>query len=233
MLIGIIAAALASAAPATALDATSLRPGHSCFVIEREGKAIGETWQAIKLARRNDRKVWDVVVHQRVAAAGFDMRDHFVLGYDDLAPLSLDSRRGVKPGSRGWQRVSLRYTPTRILGAKTTGNKTTLIDVQLDHRVVDGNLWGVTFAALPLRQGADFSIPMWQYDNGFGQFTVRVVGSEQRPTPSGPVDAWAIDAGTDPLKLTRYFIAKRDPRELGYAAGPMNQRLGGSCVGLD
>lgn len=232
MLFGTIAAAIVSVTLASSIDATRLRPSESCFVIERDGKAIGATWQAVKLKRWGRRKVWDVVVHQRVSTLGFDMRDHFVLGYDDLAPLSFDSRRGVKPGDRGWQHVSLRYAPTRIVGAKTNSNKTTLIDVPLDHQIVDGNLWGITFAALPLRLGREFTIPTWQYDKGFGRFIVQVVGSEMHSTPLGQVVAWVVDAGSDPQQLTRYFIAKQPSRELGYAAGPMVQRLGGNCVGL-
>jgi len=228
-----VAATLASVALAGTPDGTRLRPGVACFVIERDGKAIGETYQAIKLDRLDGRKVWDVVVHQRVAAAGFDMRDHFILAYGDLAPLRFDSQRATKTSERGWQRVSLRYTPSRILGSKTTRDKTTPIDVALDHGVVDGNLWGITFAALDLRQGAVFHLPSWQYDQGFGEFVVRVVGSERKATPAGAVDSWVLEAGTDPKRMSRYFIAKRGPREIGYQAGPMVQRLGGRCANLN
>jgi len=40
------------------------------------------------------------------------------------------------------------------------------------------NLWGVTFAALPLRERGTYTLPLWQYDKGFGTFTVRVLGSK-------------------------------------------------------
>jgi hypothetical protein len=149
-----------------------------------------------------------------------------------LSPIAFDSRRGSKIGDRGWHRVSLRYSPSRILGSKTDATRTTPIDVPLDRKVVEGNLWGLTFAALPLREGASFTIPNWQYDKGFGAFTVRVIGSATQATPAGAVPAWVIEAGTDPAQMTRYFIAKSRPTELGYRAGPMVQKLGGRCAGL-
>ena len=229
MFVTIMAATAAAAMPN--LDGRRLRAGTSCFTIERDGKALGETLQSVRRRTFEGRDAWDIVVHQRVGTM-FDMRDHFVLDRADLSPIAFDSRRGARVGDRGWHRVSLRYSPSRILGSKTDAMRTTVIDVPIDRKVVDGNLWGLTFAALPLRSGASFTIPNWQYDKGFGAFTVRVVGSEDQATPAGAVPAWVVEAGTDPAQMTRYFITKNQPAELGYRAGPMVQRLGGSCAGL-
>lgn len=213
------------------LDGRRLHAGTSCFTIERDGKALGETLQSVRRKRFEGRDIWDIVVHQRVGTM-FDMRDHFILDHASMAPIAFDSRRGSKIGERGWHRISLRYSPSRILGSKTDAKRTTVIDVPLDRKVVEGNLWGLTFAALPLRGGASFTVPNWQYDKGFGAFTVRVVGSETQATPTGAVPAWVVEAGTDPAQMTRYLIAKVRPTELGYRAGPMVQKLGGSCAGL-
>ena len=233
MLLSIALAASAVSPPLAETDGRRLKPGQSCFVMERDGKVFGETFQSIRAGRFEGRPIWDIVVHQRAPAMKFDMRDHFILARDSLAPIRFDSARGTNPADRGWHRVSLRYAPNRILGTRSTATRTAPIDVALDHRVAEGNLWGVTFASLDLKPGAEFRVPNWQYDNGFGEFIVRVVGSTPQATPTGPVEAWAIDAGTDRDQMTRYFIAKQDRRELGYRAGPMVQRLGGKCSDLN
>ena len=227
----LLAAALAGEAIAVP-DGARLREGTQCFTITRAGSPVGRTWQAIRAVRAGGRLAWDVVVHQRQDDGGFDMRDHFVVDRATLRPLSLESARGVERGARGWHRVSLRYEAGRIVGTRQTTQGVVPIDVALDHAVWDGNLWGLTFAALPLRQGGRYTLPVWQYDKGFGTFTVNVVGRERVEVPGGRVDAWVLEAGDDPAGLIRYVVAAGRPMEIGYSAGPFGQRLGGDCSAL-
>ena len=103
----------------------------------------------------------------------------------------------------------------------------------LTSPVWEGNLYGLTFASLPLTEGAHFTLPVWQYDKAFGEFSVTVTGSRIVETPSGAVDAWVLEAGADQSRLLTYLIAKDDHQELGYSSGPMSQAIGGDCAGLD
>lgn len=203
--------------------------GSACYTILRGDKPVGTTSQTVTARTENGRRVWDVVVHQKVAAVGFDMRDHFVLDRNTLLPIRFDSAAGRDASARGYHRIELVYGNGRVRGTRETAEGKTPIDVALASPVWEGNLWGVTFAALPLRAGGTYSLPFWQYDKGMGAFTVRVVGEEKVSTPTGTVDAWVLEAGADPARLARYQIAKASRQELGYTTGPSGQRLGGTC----
>lgn len=232
-MIHILAAVTALAVPATTTpDATRLQPGAQCFTITRGGAALGLTHQTVRATKVGRRSAWDIVVHQRMNDGSFDMRDHFVVDRTTLRPISFESARGTDRDTRGWQRVALRYGDQRIVGTKETKAGVTRIDVPLDGPVWEGNLWGITFAALPLRAGGRYSLPFWQYDKGFGKFTVNVVGREQADGSGGGKDAWILEAGDDPARLSRYLVAAGRPREIGYAKGPFGQKLGGDCTGM-
>ena len=226
----IAAASLIGAAAEPRPDGRRIHAGTACYSITRGDKVVGTTSQTISATTVHGRPAWDVVVHQKVAAVGFDMRDHFVLERNTLLPIRFDSAAGRDASARGYHRISVTYANGRVTGTRETATGKTPIDVALASPVWEGNLWGVTFAALPLRTGGSYSLPFWQYDKGQGAFTVRVVGEERVATPTGTVDAWILEAGADPARLARYQIAKVSRQELGYTAGPSSQRLGGACV---
>jgi hypothetical protein len=218
-----VVAASAFAVP----NGTRLRPIDQCFVIERKGQPIGLTRQVIRADKREGRRVWDVVVHQKAAAMHFDLRDHFVLARKDLRPIAFDSRKD------GIEDVRLSYSATRVTGQKIGDKGPVAVDVPLKGPTWEGNLWGVTFGALPLRAGAKFSLPFYQYDQGLGRFTLSTTGAETVQTPSGPVEAWVVDAGIDPERRVTYLIDKRTGDELGTRAPGFGTRLGGDCSALD
>jgi hypothetical protein len=226
----IMLAALAATGAATPkIDGERLQPGSTCYSIVVGDKAIGSTMQTVTASRDGTRLVWDIVVHQKLANGSFDMRDHFIVDRKTLLPIRMDSQRGRERTERGWHRVSVEYGPRNARGIRETATGSTPLEVPLTAPTWDGNLWGLTFAALPLKEGGTYAVPFWQYDKGFGTFTARVVGSEDVDTPSGKIAAWVVEAGDDPAQLARYKIAKATRQELGYTAGPNGQRLGGVC----
>ena len=211
--------------PLPAMDGTRLLPGTACYALMAGDRKLGTTVQSITASREGDRPVWDIVVHQRLTGGAFDMRDHFVLDRTTLRPLRMDSRRGTDRNARGWHRVALVYDHDRITGTRETAAGISAINVPLEGPVWDGNLWGITFAALPLRAGGRYALPYWTYDKGFGTFIVRVIGKETVATPAGSKAAWIVEAGSDPARLMRYTIARRPRQEIGYAAGTNGQWL--------
>lgn len=228
----LIASAGAAAPASPVLHGNRLQAGTTCYVIERDGSAIGETFQSIQTAHVGDVPAWRIVVHQRVSGGKFDLRDEFLVRRSDLRPFSLHSTRGA-PAAAGWQQVDVNYGPAGISGTRTDAKGARPIAVSTDRTVWDGNLWGLTFAALPLRNGGQFQVPVWQYDKGFGTLRAKVVGVERVETPGDRIEAWVVEAGDDPKQLVRYLISKGTRHELGYGAGGMRQRLGGSCKGID
>ncbi|CAN5345214.1 hypothetical protein BH09PSE1_BH09PSE1_26100 [soil metagenome] len=225
-------AMLALQTPTAIPDGSRLPDSRSCYTLNitrgTESRPIGIVWQTVTRDVEDGKPVLRVVVHQSVNGGAFDMRDIFTLDAATLRPLRLENTR------KGVTHISATYGPDRITGERHEADGSTApIDVALTGPVWDGNLFGLTFAALPLAADASFSLPYWQYDKGFGDFTVRVVGSETVETPAGPVEAWVLDAGPSPESRLTYLIGKTDHRELGYRAGPGTQILGGDCSALD
>ena len=218
--------------PSALPDGRRLAEGQTCYTLNMTRgevtRPIGVTWQSVERTTHDGREVLEVVVHQSVNGGAFDMRDEFVLDAATLRPISLTNRR------KGAVHVRVAYGDDRITGERTGDDGSVApIDVPLEGPVWEGNLFGLTFAALPLAEGAEFSLPYWQYDKGFGRFTVRVTGSETVETPSGPVEAWIVDAAPGEGPPLRYLISKPDHRELAYSAAQGSQTLGGDCSALE
>jgi hypothetical protein len=224
-----VAALAATGSGTPTIDGTRLQAGSTCYAIIAGDKTIGSTLQTVTASRAGSKLVWDIVVHQKLADGSFDMRDHFIVDRKTLLPIRMDSQRGRERTERGWHRVAVEYGPRNARGTKETGTGSAPLEAELTGPTWDGNLWGLTFAALPLKEGGTYDVPFWQYDKGFGTFTARVVGSEDVYTPSGKVAAWVVEAGDDPAQPVRYKIAKGTRQELEYTAGPSGQRLGGIC----
>ena len=231
MLTLIAALAVQTASPAVLPDGGRLSEEAKCFTLTmtREGasRPVGVAWQTIERDTVAGRPVLRIVVHQSVNGGAFDMRDEFLLDAASLRPIALENTR------QGQVHVRVRYEPDRIVGERIEGGVSTPIDVPLTEPVWGGNLFGQTFAALPLSEGAAFSLPYWQYDKGFGSFSLQVTGSETVPTPDGPVEAWVVEAGAQPGRSTTYLISKSGNRELGYRAAQGSQALGGDCSSLE
>jgi hypothetical protein len=213
--------------PVAAPDAARLPVGGECHTLimgqGEQARPVGVTWQSVERVVHAGQPALKIVVHQYLGGGRFDMRDEFVVDAATLRPLTLENRRS------GQVHVAVRYEPGRIVGEKIEDGVAVPIDVPLAGPVWEGNLYGLTFAALPLAEGASFTLPYWQYDKGFGDFTVSVTGSETVDTPGGPVEAWVLDAGPDRDTRLTYLIAKSDHRELGYRAPQGRQVPGGDC----
>ena len=227
-MLALVAGQMAAALPA--IDGKRIEPVEQCFAMQHNGKTIGATFQKIRATQEAGVAAWDVVVHQRIGdGSNFDMRDHFVLRKDDLRPIRFDNE-SVR-GDRH-QHVELRYGDGRVTGARQIGEEQTPVDVQLAGPVWEGDLWGVTFGALPLRQGGTYTLPFYQYDKGVGEFTLTVTGSETVNTPAGPVEAWTLDVTTGSGPTATYLIGKEHGTELGSRAPGFASVLGGDCSGL-
>jgi hypothetical protein len=211
-------------------NGADLALGESCYTIttRTDGKErpIGYVFQSLTSDHADGVAILTVVVHQHLSTKKFDMRDRLVLRKTDLTPLHLDTDRDGSP------HVHLDYARSRVTGWKMVNGAKQPIDVALEGRVWDGNLWGVTFAALPLKAGANYRLPVYQYDSGKGEFFVTVVGNQKIATPAGEVEAWVTEVGLKPDERVKYLLGQRPRMELGYIAGPMSQHLGGNCGGL-
>lgn len=224
-------ALLLAALTIPAMEGDRLHPGTTCYAILQGDRTIGTTTQSITATRAKGKPAWDITVHQTLSNGRFDMRDHFIVERTTLLPIAMDSQRSVDRQAPGWHRITLSYGETRITGSKETAAGTSSIDVPLTGPVWDGNLWGLTFAALPLHAGGSYRLPFWQYDKGFGTFTVHVTRKQPGDKVTGTPGAWLLDAGDDPAHLMRYIIGKHPRREIGYNAGAHAQQIAAVCKG--
>lgn len=222
-----------SVAPASAAivpDGSVLALGDSCYTItaKKNGteQPAGLVFQSIQRQELNGVAALAIVVHQHLSSGKFDMRDSFLVRRKDLRPIRLDTDRDGAP------HVHLDYAANHITGWKVVNGSKEPIDVAIDGPIWDGNLWGVTFAALPLKEGENYQVPTYQYDSGKGNFLVTVTGARKIDTSTGAVDAWVLEAGLKPDERVEYLVGKNPPKELGYVAGPMSQHIGGDCTSL-
>lgn len=196
-------------------DGNRLKAGTQCYTMVHGEKVMGVARQSITATRIKGVPAWDIVVHQLMPGGKFDMRDHFVVRRSDLTPITFENRK------LGVEHVRVAYSEGKAVATWADKPATT---AAFTGKIWEGNLWGLTFAALPLAEGATFKLPWYQYDKGLGSFDLAVVGSEK----VAGQDAWIVEATTDGRKV-RYFIGKTSRAELGYASGPFGQRLGGDC----
>lgn len=217
MLIPALFALVQTAAPA--IDGNLLKPSTACYAIVRGDAVIGATYQRVREATIEGVLAWDIVVHQRIGDGKFDLRDHFVLRRADLTPIAMDSRKA------GVEHVRVAYGAGKAI---TTRPGAAAVETVFAGRIWDGNLWGLTFAALPLAEGAHFELPFYQYDKGIGHFTLDVIGSERVDGR----DVWTVEVTSGDQRKVRYQIGKADRAELGYYGGGFAQRLGGDCSAI-
>ena len=232
MIISAIAATaltlLAPMDPDVIPDGTRLVAGETCYAVELNGRPVGATRQVVRAAERDGRPVWIIDIHQRLPAMQFDVHDRFEVDRQDLAALRYESTRLASTRAPA-QQIEVDYGPSTIRGFRVVGEDRTDISTPADGPVRDGNLWGLTFAALDLHDGARFTVPFWHYEKGHGAFQVAVTGTRSVDTPSGPVEAWVVEAGDGDGPTATYLIARETRAELGYSAGPFSQQPGGDC----
>ncbi len=229
---GVVLAVSANAPSATFTvpDGSRLALGQYCYTMtamkDGAAKPIGITYQSIARQQVHGIDALAIVVHQHMYSGKFDMRDSFLLRRDDLRPIQLDTDRDGVP------HVHLDYSEKLISGWKKVGATNQPVHIELSGPVWDGNLWGETFAALPLTSGAALTLPTYQYDSGLGTFYVDALNQRQEITPGGIVQAWHIKAGLSRAEQVEYTISTRPGLEIAYSAGPSSQRLGGDCSGI-
>jgi hypothetical protein len=207
-----------------------LAPGRYCYTITAAKNGVetpvGVTFQSISPGQSGGIETLAVVVHQHMFSGKFDMRDSLLLRRNDLRPIRLDTDRDGAP------HVHLEYSDQHITGWKMSDGTKKTITVDLNQPVWDGNLWGLTFAAMPLRPDASLTLPTYQYDSGLGTFYVNVQGQRQEESPSGSLQAWVIKAGLSRSEQIEYIVSTQPGFEFAYSAGPTAQHLGGDCSGI-
>ena len=225
-----LAFALAAAVSTATPDATRLPEGTWCYALTatKDGKSqvVGHTFQSLARTTHDGKPAIEIVIHQRMGAK-FDMRDVFVLDAKTLQPFALTNTRFGKPHVRDvYAGTSVTETRWDEAGKETTTTKA------LAKPAWEGNLFGLMFAALPLRAGDEYAIPYFQYDKGEGTFDIKVTGERDIDTALGKRHAIVLQAGPTGQQA-EYLVGAKPRIELGYSAGPFGQALAPSCAAFE
>lgn len=223
MLAATLLSALLLNSLSTKPDGTLIQNETTCYTTTAQKgdkiKVIGYTLQSIERGKKEDRDIFNIVIHQRMFGGKFDMRDSFVLDAKDLHAIEFSNER------QGKQHVHLSYSANRITGTRLKSDGLTeAIDVPIQGLIWDANLWGITFAAMPLTIGAQLRLPTFHYDKGLGEFNIQVKGLE--------ANIWQLDIGEEGKPKAHYQIGQSPRRELGVKAGPYTSFIGGDCAEL-
>lgn len=209
-------------------DGSLLSKSRQCFEMLRgspDGPVVfGHTLQTIEAAEHDGEAAWRIVVHQKGAGGSFDMRDEFLLHADNLLPISLHNK--AMRGGKLFHEIHLDYDGSGVTGKRIEANgEVKPIDVDFDKPRWEGNLWGITFATLPLAEGGHYELPFYQYDKGKGSFIVETVKHDG--------DIIVIRGGADPERLTEYRIQASPRAEVGYGGAQFQQQPTDDCSAFE
>jgi hypothetical protein len=137
-----------AAALSPQIEGARLHPDEACYAIyaPKSGveTVIGATRQTLRRETLDGRPVWRVIVHQHLNDGHFDLRDELILDGATLRPIRLETTANGRPHAH------LDYSPSKVTGFRMKEGKALPIDQPLHAPVWDGDLYGPTFAALPL-----------------------------------------------------------------------------------
>jgi len=218
-----------AAATIPQLNGHLIRPSNACYVISRatpDGlKQIGTMRQTVKRLKHGGAEALEIATHQQISnpKGEINLTDTYLVRRKDLRPIAYRSAMGGKPT------VELSFTENGVTGTKQVKGETVTVDQRFERPTWDANIWGSLMGALPLKAGTSYSVPSFQYADGLGETTFKVVGEEMIDTPKGRERAWVIDSHRDPARVARYFISKKTRQELGYQAMGFKQSLSNTC----
>ena len=148
--------ALIAEDPSALPDGSRLMEGETCYLmsVTRTGEPapLGRTYQRVDRETVDGRDVLRVIVHQEVQNWAVSLRDAFVVDGVTMLPVAFSNPRN------GERHIELEYGKDQIAGARYSEDDTVdTINVPLTALVWGGNLYALTFAALPL--AADRALP--------------------------------------------------------------------------
>ena len=108
-----------------------------------------------------------------------------------------------------------------VVSVVTRGDVVTGVDTVLTTPHLDLAEFSMLIPALPLADGYATELPVFHYENGATNTTVRVIGSDKIDYHDEARDVWIVEYGTAPA-TSRHFVDKdtRDVLRVEAAAGP-------------
>jgi len=221
-------------ATAGAPEGNRIKAGSQCYQLTEDGKPVGIELEKIEQGDAEGRAAWIVTQNRRLTAGGVDEIDRLALDRSTLLPIDLDEQRGLPGKTPDWQKLTLHYTPTQVTGTRETDRGKTDIAIAFKAGPVwEAHVSGLLIAALPLHQMAQFSLPVWSYEQGFASYSLLVTGSVPVRNLQGSTDAWSVRMNDDHGHGATYLVGKNPVVPMGFSGNSLGQMPGGDCRVLE
>ncbi|MBV9108160.1 MAG: hypothetical protein JO306_01990, partial [Gemmatimonadetes bacterium] len=118
------------------------------------------------------------------------------------------------------------FSATGVTGKAEHDGTRTPVNATLDPPAFYGNTADVLLASLPLEQGREFDVAMWDVDSGRWLLRLHPAVAETVRTVDGATcDAWRVDADEHEDTST-YWIERSTGALLAYRSGGLEIRIG-------
>jgi hypothetical protein len=128
---------------------------------------------------------------------------------------------------------TLVFSATGVTGEMERDGTVTPVNATLDPPAFYGNTADVLLASLPLEQGREFDVAMWDADSGPWHMRLHpAVAETVRTVDGGTCDAWRVDADEHGEPST-YCVERSTGALLAYRSGGLEIRIAhhASCPG--
>ncbi len=204
---------LTAKAQPVAFDAAQLVARRDSFQLSLQGNVLG--YMTAELVRGGDSLVY--LEETAIAPVGF--RQRTVVRMD---PSSLATRAVDQSGSGGGQELEIHlvYAGGRVKGRAETPDpragapKVVEVDTALAEGTLDINAFQPLVAALPLAEGATFTIGAFEASqNAVRTLSVKVAGGGEVAVPAGQFAVFRVEVtgGSQPLV---FYLTREPPRRL-------------------
>lgn len=213
---------LAPKATAITYDLAGIAMGRDSFQVLAQGNPLGT--MVTEVTKEGNQLVY----HETLAIpmAGVQSTSTVHANASTLAPLTSESQ-ATQGGQSGGAKLT--YDGLHVTGSATVPQpggtpKTIQIDTTVAAGTVDGEMTHLVTMALPLAEGASFTINSFESSQASVRTTtIKVAGVEDVTVPAGTFSAYRLNVTSGAQALT-YYVTKASPRrvvKIALAAQPI------------
>ncbi len=164
-------------------------------------RSLGTATSSIELFKEDDRGLLNVILIQNFRLG--TMYDTLVVDSRTLRPIRYRNEL------TGFQTVKVDYSPDgRVTGQVIRDTTETAIDTTMTGVFFDAAGFQALIPALPLGDGYEVEIPVYNYQSGAATVKVKVVGSDSIEYEGEPRDIWLVAYSPNPNTTAMLSIDK-------------------------
>lgn len=192
-----------------ALDGSQLAARRDSFTVLVQGNPLGTLTRSLETRTEASGQVWAVRSQMQLGALGGQSVE-YVLDAATLHPVSYEQSASQMGQSIA---TELTYAEGGRVAGTVTGAVEATIDTAFGWPVYDADMLQTLVQALPLADGADFSIPTFRpTEQTLTTTTLRVAEGGTVTVPAGEFETWQVNlSGQIPWV---FWVSKTEPRRV-------------------